>query len=90
MRVTYDATTRAAYVCLSDTMVLTTREITNAVLVDLDADANVVGVELLNVDAPTIEGRCPGRRKPRRRRGVTGSVSPCSGVAGFRREWRIC
>lgn len=55
MRITYDSRARSAYIYLSDNMVLVTRGITDTVLVDLDADANVVGVELLDVDAPVVE-----------------------------------
>jgi uncharacterized protein YuzE len=55
MRITHDAKSRSAYIYLSDNAVLVTREITGTVIVDLDADANVVGVELLDVDSPTVE-----------------------------------
>lgn len=55
MRITYDPIARAAYVYLRDTLVLTTRTITDQVLVDLDADAHAVGIEILFVDMPVVE-----------------------------------
>lgn len=55
MHITYDARYRSAYVRLSDGLVVTTRPLSDVVLVDLDADANVIGVELLDVDRPSIE-----------------------------------
>ncbi len=55
MRITYDAQTRAAYIHLRDTPVFLTRSMTNWVNVDLDVDAYVVGVELLDVDLPVVE-----------------------------------
>ena len=56
MRITYDAEARTAYVYLSDNQPLNTREITGVVLIDQDADANVVGIEILGVlRMPTVE-----------------------------------
>jgi uncharacterized protein YuzE len=55
MRITYDARARAAFVYVSDAPIRETREITETVLIDLDDDGNVVGIELLDVDAPTVE-----------------------------------
>jgi uncharacterized protein YuzE len=46
----YDPEAHAAYVKYSDNMVLVTREMSDCVLIDLDADANIVGVELLYVE----------------------------------------
>lgn len=48
---TYDPVARAVYIRLSDDSVLVTREITDNVILDLDADANLVGIEILDVDA---------------------------------------
>ena len=55
MHVKHDPETRAAYVHLRDTMVFVTRRITDSVLIDLDADGEVVGVELLNVNPMLLE-----------------------------------
>ena len=46
----YDPETHAAYIKYSESMVLVTREMSDCVLIDLDADANIVGVELLYVE----------------------------------------
>ncbi len=48
--VTYDPEARAVYITLRDDTVAVTREITDTVLLDLDADANLVGIEVLDVD----------------------------------------
>lgn len=63
MHITYDARYRSAYVRLSNRRVVTTRPLSDVVLVDLDADANVIGVELLDVDAPSVED-ITGARRP--------------------------
>lgn len=63
MRITYDRQAQAAYIYLSDALVITTRRISDVVLVDLDADANVVGIELLDVDPPLMLG-VPEREPP--------------------------
>lgn len=46
---TYDPEARAAYIRLTDAMIVVTREVTENVLLDLDVDGNLVGVEILNV-----------------------------------------
>jgi uncharacterized protein YuzE len=46
----YDPQARAGYLTLSDHPVFVTRKVNDAVLIDLDADANIVGIEILNVD----------------------------------------
>lgn len=47
---TYDPEAKAVYIRLRDDLVLVTREINDSVMIDLDADGNLVGVEVLNVE----------------------------------------
>lgn len=58
MKVTYDAESRAAYIYLSgdeDDTISRTQEVSSHVLADLDTHGRVMGVELLDVDMPTVE-----------------------------------
>lgn len=47
---TYDPKAKAVYIQLRDDLVAMTREINDSVMIDLDADGNLVGVEVLNVE----------------------------------------
>lgn len=72
MKVTYDAEARAAYIYLGDyddrrASHARTVEIQRSgrlILADLDHDGAVMGIELLGVDAPTIEARKRGASGP--------------------------
>jgi uncharacterized protein YuzE len=46
---TYDATTKAGYLYLSDAPVAKTTELRPNVFIDRDKDGNLVGVEILDV-----------------------------------------
>jgi uncharacterized protein YuzE len=50
--VSVDIEANAAYITMSDEKVVTTKQVTDEVLVDLDAMRVVVGIEVLRVDAP--------------------------------------
>ncbi len=47
MRVTYDPEVDAAYIYLKREPVLKTEVVTDAVNIDLDADGNLIGIEIL-------------------------------------------
>lgn len=64
MRVTYDCQARAAYIYVSDALVLVTRQITDQCNIDLDADGRLVGIELIDVDEPTVERICRDHATP--------------------------
>lgn len=51
IRIDLDAEAQAGYVTLSDEPIVRTRQLTDSVLVDLDAMDMVVGIEVLSVDA---------------------------------------
>lgn len=71
MKITRDRTADAAYFKVSDTPVARTLEVDEDIYIDLDADNNVVGVELLNASSyldrdqvsiiipPTIDSAMP-------------------------------
>lgn len=59
MRITYDHEARAAYIYVDDSegLILLTRPFGDSgrVNLDLDADAEIVGIELLDVSLPVVE-----------------------------------
>lgn len=69
MKLTVDTQADAAYLELSDEPVESTCQVSEEVLVDLDADGLVVGVEVLRMDAVVdvlrLFARRSGARVPR-------------------------
>lgn len=52
--ITYDADVQALYIHLTDADVLETVELANNVYLDIDADGQPVGFEVLNADAALL------------------------------------
>lgn len=58
MRIRWDDESKCAYVAISEGDIARTLEVTDRVLLDLDADGNVLGIEVMNVlFVPEIAGR---------------------------------
>jgi uncharacterized protein YuzE len=51
MKIEYDRKANALYITLREAEVADTREVTDDLIVDLDADMRPVGIELLHVNA---------------------------------------
>jgi len=49
MKIVYDKLAEAAYVYVSDKEIARTTEITEDIIIDIDEDGGIVGIELLNV-----------------------------------------
>ena len=54
MKITYDPVAGATYIKLSDTKVVATKEITDQVIIDFDAQHQPVGIELLCYPEPVL------------------------------------
>lgn len=55
MKMTYDHTADAMYIKLTDNLVITTKPINDSVLIDLDEEDQLVGIEVLNVRVSGID-----------------------------------
>jgi len=55
MKITYDHTADALYIKLTEKLIITTQPINDSVLIDLDEDDQLVGIEILDVRVAGID-----------------------------------